>query len=225
MNIEIPSLKSLFIEMRFQETLLSSATATLVAKDRGSHCTLITARHNVTGRHQDTGQCLHKHAAVPDSVTIYFPSGEAPQSKWVPIRLPLYRNDGSPFWIEHPKLGSKADIVALNLKWGGDVTKYPYYLETDLDRFGLVIGPAETVSVIGFPFGMLHNRRFPVWATGFMAQEMAFVSDENPTFLIDCRTRPGQSGSPVIAFRPSGYRNEQDGRVVTTFSAKKVWEF
>ena len=222
MNIEIPSLKSLFIEMRFEDTLLSSATATLVAQNRDSHCALITARHNVTGRHQDSGECLHTHAAVPDSVTIYFHSAEDPASTWVPITLPLYRDDDTPFWIEHPGLGPSADIVALNLNWGDDVTKFPYYFETDLDRLDLAIGPAETVSVIGFPFGILHSGRFPVWATGFLAQEMAFVSDENPKFMIDCRTRPGQSGSPVIAFRPSGYRREQDGKVVTKITANKA---
>ena len=225
MNIEIPSLKSLFIEMTFDNTVLSSATATLVAQDKESHCTVITARHNVTGRHQDTGECLHTQAAVPNGVTIYFHSGEGSGRTWVPIALPLYRDDGTPYWIEHPQLGPSADIVALNLSWADDVTRYPYYFETDLDRLDLAIGPAETVSVIGFPFGILHSRRFPVWATGFMAQEMTFVSDENPKFLIDCRTRPGQSGSPVIAFRPSGYRRHQDGKVVTIASSNTVWEF
>ena len=225
MDIEIPSLKSLFIEMRFQDTLLSSATATLVANRRDSHCAVVTARHNVTGRHQETGECLHPQAAVPDRVTIYFHSGEDPGSTWVPIELPLYRDDGTPFWIEHPALSSSADIVALNLTWADDVTRYPYYLETDLDRLDLAIGPAETVSVIGFPFGILLSGRFPVWATGFLAQEMVFVTDDNPRFLIDCRTRPGQSGSPVIAFRPSGYRSEQDGKVTTTISGDKAWEF
>lgn len=225
MNIEVPSLKSLFIEMSFQDTLLSSATATLVAEDRESHCTLITARHNVTGRHQDTGECLNKQAALPDSVTIYFHSGEDPRSTWVPITLPLYRDDGTPYWIEHPGLGPSADIVALNLSWANDVTRYPYYFETDLDHLDLAIGPAETVSVIGFPFGLLRSGRFPVWATGFMAQEIVFVTDDNPKFLIDCRTRPGQSGSPVIAFRPSGYRLERDGKVTTRITGDKVWEF
>ncbi len=225
MNIEVPTLKSLFIEMRFGDTLLSSGTATLVAENRDSHCALVTARHNVTGRHHDNGECLHKHAAVPDRVTIYCHSGNDPGSTWVPIELPLYRDDGTPFWIEHPGLGPDADIVALNLNWANDVTRYPYYFATDLDRLDLAIGPAETVSVIGFPFGIQHSGRFPVWATGFMAQEMVFVTDDKPRFLIHCRTRPGQSGSPVIAFRPDGYRHEQGGKVVTRTSADKAWEF
>jgi hypothetical protein len=45
--VEIPTMKSLFIEMRTGELVLASGTAFLVANDCQSHCTLITARHNV----------------------------------------------------------------------------------------------------------------------------------------------------------------------------------
>lgn len=89
----------------------------------------------------------------------------------------------------------------------------------------LVIGPAENVSVIGFPFGLSSHGKLPIWATGFMAQELSLISDENPVFLIDCRTRQGQSGSPVIAYRPSGYRYEKDGKVMSTLPANVAWEF
>jgi hypothetical protein len=144
---------------------------------------------------------------------------------WKEVKLPLYRENGEPYWIEHPRLGEKADIVALNLTWGGDIAKYPYYLETDLDNVNLVISPAENVSVIGFPFGLSSHGKLPIWATGFMAQELSLVTPDNPVFLIDCRTRQGQSGAPVIAFRPSGYRHLKDGKVLSTLSANKAWEF
>ena len=221
MNIEIPTLKSLFVEMYFRDTRLSSGTATLVANNRKSHCALVTARHNLTGRHQDTGECLNRHASIPDNIVIHFHGTEEYiGSRWEPIKLPLYRDDGSPYWIEHPRLRANADIAALNLNWANDVTRYPYYLETDLDSVNLAIGPAETVSVIGYPFGLAHHGKFPIWATGFVAQEMSLISDQNPVFLIDCRTRQGQSGSPVIAFRPSGYRQEKEGKLVNKISGR-----
>ena len=227
MDIAIPTAKSLYIEMYFGETLLSSGTAFLAANNKESHCALITNRHNVTGRHQDTGECLDKkHAAIPDAIVIHFHKNvDVIGEEWLEVRLPLYRDDGTPYWIEHPKLGEKADIVALNLKWGDDVRKLPYYLETDLDNVNLVIGPAENVSVIGFPFGLSSHGKLPIWATGFMAQELSLISDENPVFLIDCRTRQGQSGAPVIAYRPSGYRYKKDGKVMSTLTANVVWEF
>lgn len=228
LRLEVPSLKSLYIEMYFGDTLLSSGTAFLVANDRSSHCALITNRHNVTGRHQQTGECLDKkHCAIPDNIRIYFHKPSLELGEWHCVKLPLYKEDGSQWWIEHPRFGASADVVALNLTWGSDVQKFPYYLKTDLDRLKLVIRPAETVSVIGFPFGLSSTGRFPIWATGFMAQELGIVTPDNQTFLIDCRTRQGQSGSPVIAYRANMFSYINDsGQVTTTMASGTVkWEF
>lgn len=223
-HIEIPTLKSLYVEMFFGETLLSSGTAFLVAQDRNSHYCLVTNRHNVTGRHQDTGKCISPHAAVPDSIKIYFHKNEE-LGEWLKIKLPLYRDDGTPYWFEHSTLGDKVDAVAMNLSWGSDVQKFPYYLAASLDRHGIYVGPADTVSVIGFPFGASAAGKFPIWATGFLAQDLSLVNPENPSFLIDCRTRQGQSGSAVIAYRPGGYRKFVDGRMQSVLSADPTWEF
>lgn len=228
LRLEVPSLKSLYIEMYFGDTLLSSGTAFLAANDQSSHCALITNRHNVTGRHQETGECLDKkHCATPDNIRIYFYKPPLDLREWHCVKLPLYKEDGSQWWIEHPRFGASADVVALNLNWGSDVKKLPYYLKTDLDRAKLVVRPAEAISVIGFPFGLSSTGRFPIWATGFMAQELGIVTPDNQTFLIDCRTRQGQSGSPVIAYRANVFTYVNDsGRISTTMAAGTVkWEF
>lgn len=211
--------------MYFNDQLLSTGTATLISNTRESHCALVTNRHNVTGRHQETGKCLSATLGVPDNIIIYFHHSGNEVGNWIKVRLPLYRDDGSPFWIEHPDLGEKADIVALNLKWGSDVLKIPYYLKLNLDRVGMVVSPAEPLSVIGFPFGMSTSGKLPIWATGFLAQELTLITKENPVFLIDCRTRQGQSGSPVIAFRTSGHRTMTDGRISASLSGNTAWEF
>lgn len=118
-------------------------------------------------------------------------------------------------------------MVALNLKWGNDVDKFSYFLETHQDRAKLVVRPAEAISVIGFPFGKSSTGRFPIWATGFMAQEFGIVPRDNQMFPIDCRTRRGQSGSPVIAYRPDTftYFNEKGGISTTTSAGTAKWEF
>lgn len=225
LSIHVPTMKSLFIEMRYGETLLSTGTAFLAAFNKDPHCALITNRHNVTGRHQETGQCLSKTGGVPDNIRIYFHANPLESGKWKIITLPLYKDDGTPWWVEHPTLKGAADVVALNLNWGGDVFKMPYYTGTDLDRVGMVIRPAETVSVIGFPFGLSSTGKFPIWATGFMAQELSLVGPDNPVFMIDCRTRQGQSGSPVIAYRPNGFTYVKDGRLTSSFGPTEKWEF
>lgn len=225
LNIEIPSLKSLFVEMYFGEQLLGTGTAILAAIDKNSRCALITNRHNVTGRHQETGECLSKTLGTPNNIVIHFHKSEPNVGEWLRLKLPLYRDDETPFWIEHPTLKASADLVALNVKWGSDVLCLPYYIEEDNDRIKMLINPAETVSVIGFPFGLTTTGKLPVWSTGFLAQELDLVTKENPTFLIDCRSRQGQSGSPVIAYRVSNYRIIDGEKVKTQISPKISWEF
>jgi hypothetical protein len=106
------------------------------------------------------------------------------------------------FWTEHPSLGAKADVVALPLTQLADVQIYPY----DLNASGpeLAIGPAESVSVVGFPFGITAGGALAVWATGFLASEPDVNFNDLPLVLVDCRSRQGQSGSAVIAYRTGG---------------------
>jgi hypothetical protein len=68
----------------------------------------------------------------------------------------------------------------------------------------IAVGPSEVVSVVGFPFGITGGGMFGVWATGFVATEPDIDHENLPVVLIDCRSRPGQSGSPVIAHRSGG---------------------
>ncbi|MCQ8860088.1 hypothetical protein [Plesiomonas shigelloides] len=98
-NIELPSLKSLFIEMYFGDMLLSTGTATLISNTQQSHCALVTNRHNITGRHQETGECLSSTLGVPDNIVIHFHRSGDDIGKWIKVKLPLYREDGSPYWI------------------------------------------------------------------------------------------------------------------------------
>lgn len=223
-SIEILTFKPLFIEMYFDEQKLSSGTAFLAANNRESHCALITNRHNVTGRNQETNECLSKTCAIPNNIVIHFHKNNT-IGEWIKVKLPLYSDKKTPCWIEDPILGSKADVIALNLSWGNDISKIPFYIKTNLDRDNLYVGPADTVSVIGFPFGVSSFGKFPVWATGFVAQDLLLITDDNPIFLIDCRARQGQSGSPVVAYRAGGYRKYNDGKISSVISATPKWEF
>ena len=112
-------------------------------------------------------------------------------------------------WIEHPTLGAKSDFVALQLRELDDVHLYPY----DMVNTGpnLKVGPADSVSVVGFPFGLQVGGSMAIWATGFMASEPDININNLPVFLIDCRSRQGQSGSAVIAYRSGGMVAMQDG--------------
>ena len=67
------------------------------------------------------------------------------------------------------------------------------------------------MSVIGFPFGIQAGGSLAVWATGFVASEPDIDFNNLPVFLIDCRSRPGQSGSAVVSYRSGGMVRMDDG--------------
>lgn len=204
-HIAQPSVQSLLIEMQFNGQPLSTGTAFVVNSGKGA-C-LITNRHNVTGRHQDTSAPLSPTGGIPsDIVVVHNRKGQLGQ--WVPRIEPLQIGE-SPRWHEHPTLGAKADIVALPLTNLNDVELYPY--DPANPGPAIFVGPADAVSVIGFPFGMTAGGAFGVWATGFLASEPDVDFNGLPIQLIDCRSRQGQSGSPVIAHRSGGMVAMADG--------------
>ncbi len=184
--------------MRFNGQALSTGTAFVCPSGVGP--VLLTNRHNATGRDQNTDQPLSKTGGVPNEIVVIHNKKGAP-GQWIGRVEPLLRN-GSPLWREHPTLGAKADFVALPLTELQDVEVLPY--DPSNPGTNLALGPADPVSVIGFPFGVTAGGAFGVWATGFLASEPIVDFADLPIQLIDCRTRQGQSGSPVIAHRNGG---------------------
>ena len=206
-SIAEPSVKSLLIQMRFQGQLLGTGTAFVANSSRGP--ILITNRHNVTGRHQETGKPLSQACGLPDEIIIMHNRSNH-LGAWV-VRAESLFESNEPRWIEHPTLGSKADFVALPLTQLNDVQLYPYdFANTGSPTF---YGPSDTISVVGFPFGIQAGGSLAVWTTGFVASEPSVDYNKLPIFLIDCRSRPGQSGSAVIAYRSGGMVAMESGDV------------
>ncbi|WP_411740097.1 trypsin-like peptidase domain-containing protein [Peribacillus sp. S4] len=194
------SLMSIFIRMYFNEILVSVGTAFLVNSKSGSPL-LITNRHNVTGKHNETGALLSpKTGLVPNRIEIYHNRlGE--RGAHIIKSEELLLDEFDPKWIEHPTWGPKVDFVAIPLTDLEDVAIYAYTLDMGRDIF---LGVTGTVSVVGFPFGIQVGNNAAVWATGTVASEPEIDYRGLPLFLIDCRSRGGQSGSPVIAYRSGG---------------------
>ena len=196
--IRLPSVRSLLIEMRVGNQALGTGTGFVVDSAKGP--VLLTNRHNVTGRRQDNGQPLSPTGGVPDAIRIVH-NRAGKLGEWLTRDEALYAS-GKPTWKEHPTLGPQADFVALPLNNLQDVELYKY----DVANPGPPIkaGPAQTISVVGFPFGIQAGGSLAVWATGFVASEPDIDFGNLPVFLIDCRSRQGQSGSAVIAYGDGG---------------------
>jgi hypothetical protein len=217
-TIAQPSVQSLLIEMQFNGHPLSTGTAFIVTAPSGQPH-LITNRHNVTGRRLDNDAPLSPTGGIPNQIVIV-QNRNGQLGQWVPKTEALYLGE-IPRWREHPTLGPRADFVALPLTELTDVAVYPY--STANTGPEISVGPADTVSVIGFPFGMTAGGAFGVWATGFLASEPGIDFNGLPIVLIDCRSRQGQSGSPVIAYRSGGGVAMADGS--TGMFGGALWKF
>ena len=202
-KIAKPSIQSLLIEMRYCGQALSTGSGFLVETARGLH--LVTNRHNVTGRHQETGKPLSPTGGLPNEIRVFHNTANRLGS-WTGKIEPLYLN-GTPRWVEHPVGKEKYDFVALPLSDLEGIADYPYDPLNPGEN--IMCGPADTVSVIGFPFGLSTGGALAIWATGFVASEPFLPED--PTFFVDCRSRPGQSGSAVVAYKSGGMVAMNDG--------------
>ena len=177
-HIAVESVKSLFIEMLFDETLLSTGTG-FICHGHSGRPALITNWHNVTGRHIETKALIDtKHAAIPNRIRIHHNLHQQLGMKVATIE-PLLDPSGAALWLEHPLSNERFDLVALPLTNLADVQLYPY---NPNDGSDMRVSVAAQASVIGFPFG-IHANQTAVWATGFIASEPEIDYQGLPMFL------------------------------------------
>ena len=187
---------SRYIRMYFGETPLASGTCFFVMSADGP--VLVTNRHNFTGRDNITGKPLHSTCGIPDHAVVTL---HGPEEVHYHIDLLDHSNPEAPSWTEHPTLGAKADIVALPVKEMvniiGEVNSVSLDSVSSQGNWHRWDVGSE-LQVIGYPYGQIGGP-FPIWSKGFIASEPDVDVAGLPVFLIDCKSRTGQSGSPVWA--------------------------
>lgn len=189
-----PSFQSLFIEVLCKGIRISTATG-FVVEVPGYGRALVTNKHVVTGRDFYTEACLDReNAALPDVLRVYYKPLVLDQPG-IAVDHQLYDANGEPMWCSSTAI--RADVVALPLPNRSDIAHLPYSF-TSHSQFRLQ--PMDRVSIVGFPFGARGGRGSAVWAAGFVATQPNVMLNGEPCFLVDSRTRKGQSGSPVITF-------------------------
>jgi hypothetical protein len=172
---------------------------------------LATARHCFTDRAWRTNDYLEppvtpthlmmRVRTKPDSGTL-----DANRLGFIDFCLKLVDDDENPLWFEHSR-GVQVDIAARPL----DDLPVDELLFLPLEPKDAAYGTdprfwvTDDVYTVGYPFGLDHGFLWPIWMRGTVASEPAlyfpYKGEEYPLFLVDSRTRPGQSGSPVFLRR------------------------
>ena len=160
----------------------------------------------------------HTPSALRFSVPLSVPSGKG--GFWASASVSLGGEDWKPAWFEHHQHGRRVDVVAvplvplahepLSAGYELDLVCYP------VDGAPAQLNIANDVFVIGFPVGArpLRDGAFPIWTRGSIAWPPRLDWHGRPCFLIDSRTRQGQSGSPAVFYADATMSFvERDGRL------------
>lgn len=193
--------------MYYDEQFIASGTCFFVKSAKG--ISLITNRHNFTGRDNFTNKPLSKTGAIPNNAVVAIPSIAGRVQYRIDLRNQL--NENADAWVEHPRLLAKADIVALPCNELKNIIFEDKYIDLGEQQYSLQVG--MELQVIGFPFGAISGP-FAVWSKGFIATEPDVDVSDLPVYLIDVRSRPGQSGSPVFLYFKKGQIENLQGDIV-----------
>lgn len=208
-NINVNSLKSLYITIYYNETKLGTASGFMVKEKDNLY--LITNRHVVTGRNNQTNECLNRMAAIPNKLKVWIPQLKNNEYIWSNVEIKLYK-ENKPLWFEHRKYGSKVDVIAIYL--GKDnINTFFYSLNSNYKTI-----VTEQLYIVGYPFGYEvnpQNGKYAIWTYGSVASDpdldINIEKEQLSAFLIDARTRSGQSGSPVIYYSNNGMIRNNNG--------------
>ena len=196
---------------------VSRSTGFLWSHDEQVH--LVTNWHCITGVNLLTGRYLSNTGARPNCIRVALPTNKLGQK--LGYEIPLFDERGDPLWRVHPKAGEQVDIVIIDLP---DERERPAnYLRmlakpmnvVNWDRLEPVVG--GELFVVGFPRN-LHMHGLPLWKRATFATEPGLFVDEpdRRQVWIDCASREGMSGSPVVQvkhahkLRPHGDREYDD---------------
>jgi len=135
-----------------------------------------------------------------------------------PQPLTIRGGTGQPLWRHHPT----RDVAAIVVKAPPDFVKAAIPLswlagDEAFSRAG--VGPGDEMMVLGYPQGLSANSAgFPILRSGRVASPID-SSTVSPTFLLDFRVFPGNSGGPVFISDPDRRDPTSDAAAPAQFVA------
>jgi hypothetical protein len=209
-------------EITDEDAVIRGKGTGFLYRDRGK-VFVITARHNLTGRNWETNEFMNqdgypvepthiritmRRKVTSSSEEIIFIGQPGTTSVEIPLGMhvaALIDESWKPTWLEHPENRAAVDVAAIPFPDDGTMQMLPWE-EKDVgeDEYSK-LAITQDLSIAGYPFGLVSGPALPLWIRGSIASEPSLYYTHNgrniPAFLIDARTRKGQSGSPVMLFR------------------------
>ncbi|KKF01467.1 trypsin-like peptidase domain-containing protein [Mycolicibacterium obuense] len=237
-EIPVESFREVYMELMYSPDgpdATADSTMKLLAKASGffyevnEQQYLVSARHCFTGQHWESGKWLsNTYTVAPTHVAIGFrsavPAEGLKQGQTVAIHQFLIRlidEAWQPVWLEHPRYGASVDAAAIPFsipEGHGDLIVESWTsVDAGTRSMATKLWVSQNVAVVGYPYGLRGSFDLPIWTAGSVSSEPAMLQPYRdrayPFFLIDARTRSGQSGSPVVSVRqpmsPSAISDKQ----------------
>lgn len=213
--------KPIYIKAYFDQIELGTATGFQIYCGKKY---LVTNWHVVSGKNFITKECLNNYGSIPNKIVVkYKRYVNSDEFEWTEKTINLYDGLGNKLWYEHPIYGSDVDVVLISLEEGSNCINYKEHFNMDTS-YDLYV--TESVFILGFPLGyMVKSKDEPhaVWTSGIVASDpilnLNINNKEVPAFLIDSKTRQGQSGSPVIYYNQDGIDRHYKGSRLTMWGS------
>jgi hypothetical protein len=219
-QLHVESLRSLRIEMVFcplgaatDGTIghnckgMADGSAFIYRLDGRDH--LVTARHNLSGRHWLTNACLGEYQTEPTHLRVMFFAhppeqwtvdlpGDGSRSGNVQILLtqhlvPLLGEDWHPIWKHHPRLGADMDVAVVPFNAPANSMVMPWERSPVRTAPEAAPWPAlsagDDIFIVGYPYRLSVGPSFPLWMRGTVASDPAFgyQTESKASMLADRR--------------------------------------
>ncbi|MFJ5338830.1 hypothetical protein ACIPSD_06905 [Pectobacterium sp. CHL-2024] len=221
------------LTMRFDERTLSTGSGVFYKKDDKYY--VITAWHNVTGRHTETLNFLDKkHSAVPNNITLAFKMHVFGGFTNMSVAIPLYDENHALFYV-HPDNWPRVDVVAipfdpfavhttpcymgdnkepLLISLGDGTGESPiraiqdYLAPRNLtEKWMEAVDVTEEVFIPSYPHNITDDYYNPVWKRATIASDPKIEWNRERKFLIDSASSSGMSGASVFYYNTQGQIN------------------
>lgn len=230
------------LSLLLDDNILSSGTGFLYKYKENFY--IVTAWHNLSGKHPDTLKSISKKLAIPNYLLANIPVSNGDGFANITIKLKLFNSSKSLYFVhsqKYPKIDlaviplDKESTYEIGQTYDGQVINLPIF-KTD----GFTIHPiqdflfnnksleelwfnnvdvTEELFIPGYPQNIFDETLQPVWKRATLASQIKYGWNRQRKFVVDSASKSGMSGSPVIYYNSRG---EFKSKGLTHYSSKPV---